>query len=144
MKRRTWIWKEARLPQDTAKKLHASFELGLYEAFLQVEPENIEALAALGDLYTKAGQLEKGLEVDKRLVAMSPEEPLYHYNLACSHSLLGHIDPAFQALTQALQLGYNKLNHLIDDPDLANLKKDNRYEAILKQLENHGGKKLSG
>ena len=92
----------------------------------------------LGNLYSRNGQLEKGLEVDKKLIEIQPREPLYYYNLACTHSLLGHIDPAFQALSRAVQLGYDKVEHLIEDPDLANLKSDGRYDALLRKLQ--GGK----
>src|SRR4030095_7192180 len=59
------------------------------------------SLLPLGDLDTRQGQLEKGLQVDQRLVQIQPEEPKYHYNLACTHSLLGHIDPAFAAPSEA-------------------------------------------
>lgn len=135
MKRQTWTWKEARLPEELTHKLQADFEIGLYEAITQTEPKNVEALMILGDLYSRNGKLEKGLEVDKRLIEIQPGEPLYYYNLACTHSLLGHIDPAFQALSRAVQLGYNKVEHLIDDPDLANLKNDGRYESLLRQLQ---------
>ena len=138
------MWKEARLPPETTKKLQAGFEIGLYEALIAGEPLNVDALTALGDVYSRNGQLEKGLEVDKRLVEIRPKEPLYHYNLACSHSLLGHIDPAFQALTRAFELGYDKLDHLTEDPDLANLKKDNRYEALLREISQHAPKQLGG
>lgn len=143
MKRPSWTWKDARLPEETATKLQANFEIGLYEAITQVEPENVEVLMILGDLYSRNGQLDKGLEVDQKLVEIQPREPLYYYNLACTHSLLGHIDPAFQALFRAVQLGYNKLEQMIEDPDLANLKKDDRYEALLRELQD-GSSPLHG
>jgi len=138
MKRRVWTWKEVSLPRDASDKLETGFEIGLYEALLQSEPENVPILVQLGELYTRTGKIEKGLEVDQRLVQIEPREPIHHYNLACSHSLLGQIDPAFQALTRAVQLGYDKLEHLKDDPDLANLKKDGRYESLVRDLQNRG------
>ncbi len=140
MKRRTWTWKDARLPAEVAAKLERRFQLNLYETVLASEPGNVEVLIALGDVYSRHGLLEKGLEVDKKLVEIQPREPAHHYNLACSHSLLGHLDPAFQALTRALQLGYDKIDHLRSDPDLENLKKDRRYESLVKDLS----KKVDG
>ncbi len=143
MKRQSWTWKDARLPEKTATKLQANFEMGLYEAITQVEPENVEVLMILGDLYSRNGELDKGLKIDQKLVEIQPKEPLYYYNLACTHSLLGHIDPAFQALFRAVQLGYNKLEQMIEDPDLANLKKDGRYETLLRELQD-GSRPLHG
>jgi tetratricopeptide (TPR) repeat protein len=130
---RSWTWKDIDFPRDSATKLQDRFEMGFFESVLASEPDQLDALLALGNLYSKYRLHEKGLEVDKRLVRMHPREPLYYYNLACSHSLLGQIDTAFDALTQALQLGYDKFEQLKADPDLENLKKDCRYESLLKE-----------
>ena len=62
-------------------------------AFLEVEaarhPANIDALAELGQVYTRLGRLSAGLEVDHQLVRLVPDNPTVHYNLACSLALLG-------------------------------------------------------
>lgn len=120
------------LESETAGRLRAAFERGLYEQAILSDPTNVETLLALGDIYSQEGLLDQGLRIDQRLVEIHPSEPVFHYNLACTHSLLGHIDPALQALSRALQLGYNKMEHLRTDPDLENLKKDRRYEEILR------------
>lgn len=143
MKAQAWTWKDVRLKQETTSRLQTDFEISLYETLTVLEPENVEALLSLGGLYAKCGRLEKGLEVDQRLIALAPREPTFYYNLACTHSLLGQIDPAFQALSRAVQLGYNKLDHLVEDPDLANLKKDSRYEGLLHELRELNAKNLS-
>jgi adenylate cyclase len=140
MNRRAWNWKEAQLPRKTQEELYSRFELGLYEAALEADSRNLDVLVALGELYDRRGLIEKGLEVDLRLVQIRPEEASYQYRLACRHSVLGHIDPALQALARAIQLGYNKLEHLRENPDLDNLKKDRRYQEILRSV----GKKLKG
>jgi hypothetical protein len=140
MNRRAWNWKEAQLPRNTQEELYARFELGLYEAALEGDAGNLDVLVALGEIYDRKGLVEKGLEVDMKLVQIRPEEASYQYRLACRHSVLGHIDPAFKALTRAIQLGYNKLEHLRENPDLDNLKKDRRYQEILRSA----GKKMKG
>jgi len=129
-----WSWKEASLPRELLHKLASRFAISIYEAALEGEPTQVDILVNLGELYTRAGLFEKGLKVDQRLVEVEPDEPSFHYNLACSHSLLGNLDVAFEALTRAIQLGYDKVEHLRDDPDLDNLKKDSRYHEILKDL----------
>jgi tetratricopeptide (TPR) repeat protein len=140
MNRRAWNWKEAQLPRNTQEELFSRFELGLYEAALEGDARNLDVLVALGEVCDRRGLIEKGLEVDLRLVQIRPEEATYQYRLACRHSVLGHIDPALQALTRAIQLGYNKIDHLRENPDLDNLKKDRRYQEILRSA----GKKLKG
>lgn len=138
MNRRAWNWKEAQLPKNTQEELFARFELGLYEAALEGDKGNLDVLVALGEIYDRKGLVEKGLEVDMKLVQIRPEEASYQYRLACRHSVLGHIDPAFTALTRAIQLGYNKLDHLRENPDLDNLKKDRRYQEILRNFGKKG------
>ena len=134
MLRSRWTHKDVRLPADLCERLGQRFERGVFEAALSVEPDNVEALVALGAIYTKEGRFERGLEVDLRLVRMRPRESLFHYNLACSHSLLGHLDPAFAALQRAVQLGYDNSEHLEGDVDLANLRGDVRYTEILRRI----------
>ena len=64
----------------------------------------------------------------------APGEPTFHYNLACSYSLLGELDAAFGALDRAIELGYDEVDHLRRDPDLENLRGDRRYHQILRKL----------
>ena len=63
-----------------------------------------------------------------------PDNALVFYNLACSYSLMKQLDAAFAALGQAVNLGYNDARWLIKDPDLDNLRRDNRFEKIRTDL----------
>jgi tetratricopeptide (TPR) repeat protein len=141
MKSQKWTWKNVELPSDLSEGLALKFESGLLEAALASAREEeagigvIKLLVDLGELYSRLGMLQKGLEVDLRLVRMRPEESRFHYNLACSLSRLGQIDPAFEALETALRLGYDNYAHLRADRDLDNLKQDKRFLKLLKQIE---------
>lgn len=106
--------------------------------FLEVEverhPENLAALGELGELYTKTARYEKGLEVDRKLVALRPADPTTHYNLACSLALLGAAEEALDALDRAVALGYADLEHLLADEDLLSLRETVRFRAIAQAL----------
>ena len=41
-----------------------------------------------GNNLTLKGRYADGLQIDKRLVGLRPQDPLAHYNLACSFALL--------------------------------------------------------
>ena len=110
------------------------FEIQFFEGIAQRDPGYIEALQILGDAYTKTGQWEKGLQVDKRLARLCPDSPLVFYNLACSYSVMGRIDQAFAALRKAVKLGYDDSRWLGQDPDLENLRCDSRFEDIRKNV----------
>jgi|SRR5579862_7741266 len=127
--------RETRPPHGkSARKEDLEFEIRFFEGVADRDPDFVEALQILGDAYSKTGQWEKGLNIDQRLAKLSPDSPLVFYNLACSYSLLKHLDEAFAALTHAVKLGYDDARWLIKDPDLNNLREDNRFEKIRTDL----------
>ena len=117
------------------RKNDVTFEIAFYENVLKEAPDFIEALAALGDLYTKAGYWQKGLEADLKLFTLRPKDPVVLYNLACSYALLNQPRPALNALCKAIEFGYDDFTHLKNDADLENLLKDEHVQAHLKKLE---------
>jgi len=122
-------------PKRTGQKEDLEFEIRFFKGVTKRDPGFIEALQVLGDAYTKTGQWEKGLKVDKRLAHLCPNNPLVFYNLACSYSLMSHLNEAFAALNKAIRLGYNDAKWLTKDPDLENLRKDSRFEALKRELQ---------
>lgn len=107
------------------------FEISFHENLLIENPNFLDALIALGDAYTKKGRYKEGLEIDKRLVKLRPEEPVVHYNLGCSYSLLKESRLCLEALEKAIHLGYNELAFMEKDPDLEFIRKDSRYRELL-------------
>jgi tetratricopeptide (TPR) repeat protein len=104
------------------------FQIRFYENILKTTPDFIEALIAIGDLYTQKNMVEQGLAVDLRLSRLRPNDGGILYNLACSYSLMREIDKAFGAMKLALECGYDDLNYLEVDDDLEHLRKDERFQ----------------
>ncbi|MEM7518238.1 MAG: hypothetical protein AAF368_15110, partial [Planctomycetota bacterium] len=86
--------------------LGQDFLIDILEAETSRHPDNVDALAELGHLYTRAGRNEDGLEVDRRLVRLLPHDATARYNLGCSLALLGEVDAALDELEAAAELGY--------------------------------------
>jgi len=122
-------------PKIIRKKEDVDFEIAFYEEILKSTPMFIEALIVLGDLYTKAGLWQKGLEVDLKLSRLRPEDATIFYNLACSYALLNQTRLALSTLTRAIDFGYDDFEHLKGDTDLDNLLKDEHFQQYIKQLE---------
>lgn len=118
------------------KKDHSEldFEIGFFEKLLVDKPDYIQALVALGEAYTRRGLYQKGLEIDKRLAGLKPDDPVVFYNLACSYSLINLVDEASDALRKAIALGWSDFKWLERDPDLENLRKNPGYSRMLKEL----------
>jgi len=105
-------------------------EINFVEGIVRRAPDYIEALQLLGDGYTKRGRLDEGLRIDERLAELQPDDPMTHYNLACSYSLTERYNSAFSALERALSLGYYDFKWLAKDPDLLNLRRHPLYKKI--------------
>lgn len=120
----------------TKRKVNAALlkERLFLESLARRCPQDVEVLKALGDLYTRTGSYAEGLAADLALVRLCPREPLVWYNLACSHALLQRFDEALAALEQAIALGYRDARWIRRDRDLAALKKDKRFIALLERL----------
>lgn len=110
------------------------FEIDFYENIVKDSPEFVEALSALAEAYTRAGEYEKGLVLDKRLAAICPEDPLVFYNLACSYALTGRKEEAFESLEAAARFGYDVPEHMKQDQDLVSLRGDERFEKLVMRM----------
>jgi predicted Zn-dependent protease len=106
-------------------------EISFLEGVLRRCPGHRMALEALGDLYTRTGRYESGLNADLELVAACPDDPTIRYNLACDLALLGRREEAIAALSEAVRLGYADFNWMKKDDDLASLRKDPQFLALV-------------
>jgi tetratricopeptide (TPR) repeat protein len=109
-------------------------KIGFMEGVVRRDPGYVEALQVLGDDYTKRGRYVAGLKVDEQLSHLRPDDPMVHYNLACSYSLTGNFNQAAAALGRALDLGFKDLKWLAKDPDLAALRDHPLYKNIRAKL----------
>lgn len=111
------------------------FEIDFYKGILVKNPKHTDAMIILGDLYTKKGLYAEGLEIDLKLESLRPDDPIVLYNLACSYSLLEKTDLAFQAIKKAINYGYDEIDYLANDPDFANLFKNQDFMNYFNDLK---------
>ena len=107
------------------------FEILFFERLVKENPNHVDALILLAEVYTKNGLYEKGLQIDKRLAKLKTEDPIVHYNLACSFALVGEKDEAIVALKKAIEFGYTDFEHLKQDQDFKALRDDPRFQSLL-------------
>ena len=127
-------WWQRPMPTRVLHRFEESqeaFEIRFLEDLLARTGEAPDVLSHLGYLYTQTGRHRDALVVDRRLVALRPRDPVAHYNLACSYSNLGRINKGFAALKKALALGFRDVEQIEEDEDLANLRRDPRWNELL-------------
>jgi tetratricopeptide (TPR) repeat protein len=107
------------------------FEIEFFERVLARDADHVEALYCLGHLYTESCRYGKGLAVDERLARLCPNDPLAHYNLACSYSLTEKVDKSLEVLARAIRLGYRDYKHMSVDPDLANVRSSPGWQRLM-------------
>lgn len=132
-----WSWKRkvVGLDDEAIEAAFLDFLIELDEAVLDDHPDDVEALGRLGETYTRRGRHADGLAIDRRLVALQPEDETAHYNLACSLALTGDLDGAFAALEAAVTHGYADVPHLQADDDLGALRGDPRWQSLVDRLK---------
>ena len=121
----------------TREYLEGNFQARFFESAVERHPENLECLVQLGNIYTRQGRYEEGLEIDSRLTALRPDEPTFFFNLACSYSVLGRCEEAGRALQTAIDLGFDDLEQIQEDDDLENLRKSSGFPTVLRDLFSH-------
>lgn len=118
-----------------AKANDPAFEIAFYESVLKRNRDYTVVIEILGSLYTQQGRIADGLRMDRRLVRLQPANPTAHYNLACSLALSKRKAAAVSVLKQAVDLGYDDVDWLQQDPDLEPLKNHPGFEALMLQLK---------
>ncbi len=110
------------------------FEIEFLGKILERDPLYADALRVHANNLAAKGFHARALQVDRRLVRLLPDRSIPWYNLACSYAVLGMVDPALSALQRALELGYRHLDHLRRDPDLKTLRRDPRYQRMVRRF----------
>ena len=80
---------------------------------------------------SKKGFHARAADLDQRLVDLLPDDFLARYNLACSLAQAGRADEAIDALSRAILLGYDDIDHMETDPDLESIRNHPDFLALL-------------
>jgi tetratricopeptide (TPR) repeat protein len=81
-----------------------------------------------------ARRLEIAVQHFERALRFRPGDSTALYNLGCCWALKGDTERALSALGKSIDAGYHDLVHLQQDPDLASLRQDPRFSALLDRL----------
>jgi tetratricopeptide (TPR) repeat protein len=123
-------------PPRSAEQGQIDFELEFYAGILERHPDFVDVLRVQGNNLTLKGRFAEGLQIDRRLIHLRPNDPLAHYNLACSYSLLKKAELSLKMLRRAIELGYRDFRYMREDRDLDTVRHDPRFRQLLREFEN--------
>jgi predicted Zn-dependent protease len=131
----TFRWKNAQacIPDEKVEAAEIEFRLGFLGAALESRPCDRDLLSELGEILTRQGRVEEGLEVDLKLARLYPEDPTVHYNLACSLALTGQAERAIKSLRKAILKGFSDFGLLAKDPDIESLREHPEFLALFEK-----------
>eukprot|EP01129_Flabellula_baltica_P004541 TRINITY_DN1587_c0_g1_i1.p1 TRINITY_DN1587_c0_g1~~TRINITY_DN1587_c0_g1_i1.p1 ORF type:complete len:360 (+),score=105.33 TRINITY_DN1587_c0_g1_i1:110-1189(+) len=75
--------------------------------------------------------LIKAGELLHKAIILNENDIIALYNLACVESLLGNVDEAIFQLMNAINEGYNDIEHMMNDPDLENIRYTEGFNSCL-------------
>lgn len=123
-------------PARGADQSQIDFEVDFFGAVLKAAPDYVDVLRLMGKLLTLKGRYNEVLQVDRRLCQLCPNDPLAHYNLACSYALLKRPDQCLKTLRRAVELGYRDFRYMREDHDLDAVRHDPRFRQLVREYEN--------
>ncbi|MGB5849836.1 MAG: tetratricopeptide repeat protein [Ignavibacteriaceae bacterium] len=115
----------------------------IYEKIVELNPEDIESIYNLSISYHTTGNYERAIKYHKMVadyMESDHTDGLVHYkrnglyNLACAYSLMGDIDNSINTLNLAIEAGFDNTGTMTRDSDLENVRKDVRFQDVLKNL----------
>jgi adenylate cyclase len=105
------------------------------ERHLQRTPDDEAALGRAGVIAASLGETARAERYAERAIKARPDGFNNQYNAACTYALLGQSDRAIELLGIAIEYGGAPAAGWIEtDEDLASLRDDPRYQAILERL----------
>ncbi|GMQ00552.1 hypothetical protein CsSME_00047594 [Camellia sinensis var. sinensis] len=86
----------------------------------------------------KNAKYEEALEKFESVLGTKPdpnEASVASYNVACCYSKLNQIQAGLSALKDALEAGFEDFKRIRTDPDLANIRKSEEFELLMKRFD---------
>jgi len=101
---------------------------------LRLDARNAEAQSNLGAALLAQKRPEEAERAIREAIRIDPKNLNAHYNLACVAARRGDPDGAFRSLDRLYARGYRNAKALRGDVDLATLRDDPRFKALLNRM----------
>jgi TolB-like protein/Flp pilus assembly protein TadD len=103
------------------------------EQHLELRPDDPRAATMRAVSLCRLGESAEGLAWARRALEIDPADAGVRYNVACLYALDGKRDEALDCIEDCVRLGFGNLEWIERDPDLASLRGEPRFNALLHQ-----------
>lgn len=117
------------LAQDSPQQFRD--EARAYEQQLAQDPTNAQAAFRAAYAWHAAGDYERAIPAHRRAAEFDEFRPAALYNLACAQALTGKHDDAISSLNAAIDAGFDRIELMKEDSDLASLRSRDDFKAAL-------------
>ena len=121
------------LPEASAKLQQGDFAgaIPILEVVTARTPNDLRAWRLLAYSYLKQKDTDHAIAAYGKVLTLDPGNAAALYNIGVAHALRGEKDLAFEWLGKAASGGRVDMTQIETDPDLASLKEDPRFSALL-------------
>lgn len=115
---------------DDARRFYAR-ALEVVEHHMELHPDDPRAATMRAVSLCRTGQPAEGFEWAERALELDPDDAGVRYNAACLFALEGETDRAIECLEAAIERGFQNREWFDKDPDLASLRDEPRFQALM-------------
>lgn len=108
--------------------------LAVAEKHMEFNPDDARAATMRAVSLCRLGNVGEGLEWAERAVSLDPHDASVAYNVACLYAVAGKPETALRHLERAAAVGFGNADWIGRDPDMAALKDDPRFQALLDRM----------
>jgi transcriptional regulator GlxA family with amidase domain len=108
--------------------------MNIYRALIAANPGDAEAWLNLGRTLHTLKRYDEAIAAHLEAAKGEPQRANALFNLACAYALLGKRDEAIDTAAKAFDAGFKIRYYYESDSDLASVREDPRFKAILAKL----------
>ncbi len=106
---------------------------------IKLIPDGVNLWYDLGLSCARQRKISEARKAFRRVLRLDPKHAWAWYDLACMDTIEGKVDAAFTKLRKAVGLGLNRVAHAKADADLESLRRDKRWDGLMKLMHDAQG-----
>lgn len=108
--------------------------MAIYRALIAADRNDAEAWLQLGKVLHQMARYPEAVAANAEAAKGEAQRPTALYNLSCAYALTGQHEKAIEAAAKAVEAGFRTRYYYESDEDLASVRDDPRFQALLAKL----------